>query len=290
MAKRTGNDRNNYLNGTAGDDVMKGLGGDDVLIGNAGDDKIFGGDGVDELDGRTGNDKLYGGAGTDIMLVSSGNDVIDGGGGVDMLNLRNANTGIAVSLADHQVTFSDSTGTGTTHFKNVEILQGGAFDDVLTGDAQRNMLRGGYGDDTLAGGDGNDYVFGGDGKEIMTGGNGKDGFLFGAVANADNFDEVEDFSAPDDWLAFDNLIFEDLKAAAGSTKRYYAEITTRNIDADQFQAGEGHDAETADVRILYDSTDGILYYDADGSGSGEAEAIAYIGQGHNLSADDIFVF
>jgi Ca2+-binding RTX toxin-like protein len=289
MAKRTGNDRNNYLNGTAGDDVIKGLGGDDVLIGNAGNDRIYGGDGVDELDGGAGNDKLFGDAGTDIMLVSSGNDMIDGGSGVNMLNLRNANQGISMSLADHFVAFSGSTGTGTTEFKNVAVVQGSSFDDELTGDAFRNMLRGGYGDDTLWGGDGNDYIFGADGQEVLTGGNGRDGFLFGAVANANNFDQVVDFS-DDDWLAFDNLFFEDLKAAAGSTKRYYAEITTRNLDVDQFQAGEGHAALTADVRIIYDSADGILYYDADGSGAGEAQAIADIGVNHDLSAADIFVF
>jgi Ca2+-binding RTX toxin-like protein len=194
-----------------------------------------------------------------------------------------------MSLADHSVTFSDSTGTGTTEFKNVAILQGGSFDDVLTGDEYRNMLRGAYGDDTLSGGDGDDYVFGGDGQEILTGGNGNDGFLFGAVAKAENFDEVVDFGG-DDWLAFDNLIFEDLKAEPGSTKQRYVEIVTRNIDTDQFQAGEGHVAETADVRLIYDSADGILYYDADGSGAGEAEAIADIGMNHALSAADIFVF
>jgi len=290
MAKRIGNDRNNYLNGGGANDLIKGLGGDDVLLGNGGNDRIYGGDGVDELDGGKGNDRLFGDAGNDIMLVSSGDDMIDGGSGVNVLNFRNANRGITVSLADQTVSFSDSTGSGTTQFKNVAILQGGSFDDVMTGDAGRNMLRGSYGDDTLSGGDGNDYVFGGDGQETLTGGNGKDGFLFGAVVNADNFDQVTDFTVGEDWLAFDNLIFEDLKAEPGSTKRVYVEIVSRNIDVDQFQAGEGHVAATADVRIIYDSADGILYYDADGSGAGEAQAIADIGVNHVLTAEDIFVF
>lgn len=288
MANKTGNNRNNYINGTAADDVIKGLGGDDVLIGNAGNDRLFGGAGVDELNGSTGNDKLYGDAGNDIMLVSSGNDTIDGGAGINVLNFRYASKGVNVSLADHYVNFTDSTGSGTTHFKNVEILQGGSFNDRLIGDINRNMLRGSYGNDMLMGVDGDDYLFGGDGHENMTGGRGKDGFLFGAVANAANVDTVKDFSDQDDWLAFDDLIFTDLKSSGPG--EVYTEIVTRQIDASQFQAGVGHAAETADIRIIYDSSNGILYYDGNGSGAGGLKEIADIGKNLDLTAADIFVF
>jgi serralysin len=288
MANKTGNDKNNSIKGTADNDVLKGLGGDDLLIGGQGNDRLYGGDDLDELDGGYGNDKLYGESGNDILLVSSGDDMLDGGAGINVLNFRNIYKNVTVSLADGYFKFTDGMGTHTTHFKNVEILQGGSFNDRLIGDVHRNMLRGAEGNDVLMAVDGDDYLFGGLGHETMTGGRGKDGFLFGAEATGENFDKVRDFSDKDDWLAFDSLVFKGLKGAGASTE--YVEIVTRQLDADQFQAGQGHAAETADVRIIYDESNGILYYDSNGSKAGGLGEIADLGEHHDLSASDIFVF
>src|SRR5690606_2102483 len=56
MAVRTGNDRNNEINGTRGNDKLSGRGGHDELDGNAGSDRLYGNAGHDELDGDQGND------------------------------------------------------------------------------------------------------------------------------------------------------------------------------------------------------------------------------------------
>lgn len=94
MAKIDGNDRPNDLNGTSGDDVIRGFGGNDELDGRGGNDRLLGGTGNDELDGDAGNDTLVGGSGNDeldggkgndLLRGGSGNDEIDGGRGNDML-------------------------------------------------------------------------------------------------------------------------------------------------------------------------------------------------------------
>lgn len=94
MAVRTGNNRNNEINGTNGDDRLVGRGGHDELDGNGGGDKLYGNGGHDELDGGSGNDLLEGGSGNDDLdggfgadrlFGGSGNDELDGDSGNDVL-------------------------------------------------------------------------------------------------------------------------------------------------------------------------------------------------------------
>jgi Ca2+-binding RTX toxin-like protein len=289
MANKTGNDKNNVLDGTRGDDVIKGMGGEDTLLGRGGNDQLHGGTGDDTLSGDTGNDKAFGEAGNDLLYVSEGKDVLDGGGGANILSFYYIYQGMKISLADHAVTFHTGRGSNTTHFSNVQALQGSAFNDTLTGDAHGNLLLGSFGDDVLKGADGDDYLVGGDGREIMTGGRGSDGFLFGATTAEENFDRVRDFSDKDDWLAFDDKSYKGIKGTDAGHE-WTGILTARHIDAGQFQTGHGHEAGTADVRIIYDDANGTLYYDGNGSGAGGLGEIANIGRHHELTAGDIFVF
>jgi uncharacterized protein len=80
------------VNGTAGEDVLRGLlgndtlnglGGHDLLIGGLGRDKLNGGDGNDVLFGDLGDDILSGGAGKDVLFGGLGNDTLSGGTGAD---------------------------------------------------------------------------------------------------------------------------------------------------------------------------------------------------------------
>lgn len=73
------------LGGTAGADVMCGLGGDDRLVGHGGADVIRGGVGDDRLVGRGGADVIRGGAGDDRLVGRAGNDLIKGGDGDDLM-------------------------------------------------------------------------------------------------------------------------------------------------------------------------------------------------------------
>jgi Ca2+-binding RTX toxin-like protein len=80
---------NNPIEGTAGDDVIVGLGGSDFIEGQGGDDTICGGPGQDYLFGEVetvdldhaviglaGNDRLDGGPGDDGLIGNTGDDAL----------------------------------------------------------------------------------------------------------------------------------------------------------------------------------------------------------------------
>ncbi|MCZ8375716.1 MAG: calcium-binding protein [Beijerinckiaceae bacterium] len=71
-----GDDRDNILEGGAGNDYIVGFGGSNIL---------FGGDGNDRLFGQEGNDRIFGGAGNDLLAGFRGDDLLDGGDGDDRL-------------------------------------------------------------------------------------------------------------------------------------------------------------------------------------------------------------
>jgi Ca2+-binding RTX toxin-like protein len=71
------------LVGTAGDDVICGLGGADVVRGQGGDDVLLGGAGADRLYGASGDDVILGDAGDDRLYGGNGDDRLDGGPGRD---------------------------------------------------------------------------------------------------------------------------------------------------------------------------------------------------------------
>ncbi|MDO9468308.1 MAG: tandem-95 repeat protein [Thiobacillus sp.] len=73
------------LNGTNGNDLIRGYAGNDTINGGDGNDMIYGGAGNDTLNGGNGNDWLYGGVGTDTLNGGGGNDTLIGGAGNDTL-------------------------------------------------------------------------------------------------------------------------------------------------------------------------------------------------------------
>ena len=74
MAKITGTNNGERLDGTKADDEINLLGGDDTCVANLGNDTVYGGDGNDKLNGGTGADTLYGGLGNDTLVGHSGSD------------------------------------------------------------------------------------------------------------------------------------------------------------------------------------------------------------------------
>lgn len=69
------------INGTNGNNTLRGTRRDDDIDGRGGNDTLFGLGGNDDLEGGAGNDKLYGGAGNDDLEGGAGNDSLDGGAG-----------------------------------------------------------------------------------------------------------------------------------------------------------------------------------------------------------------
>ena len=129
------------------------------------------------------------------------------------------------------------------------------------------------GDDRLYGGAGDDLLDGGLGADMLTGGAGEDAFRFSSALGAGNVDWVKDFQSGDDLVLLDSLIF----ANAGSAGV---------LGFGAFRSSAAGASLDADDRIIYDTDDGALYYDADGVGSIDAVEFARLGVGLDLTAND----
>ncbi|MFK7734392.1 MAG: calcium-binding protein [Pirellulaceae bacterium] len=200
------------LNGTRGNDDLRGGSGDDVLNGGRGSDDLRGGSGDDVLRGGLGHDDLRGGSGDDVLSGGRGNDELRGGSGNDFLNGgRGDDTAVfSGDRSDYEFEqlengdFVISGEDGTTTVRNVEnfkfadgefsvdsLVEGINLSEApeagaeLEGGGDDDILIGGEGDDSLSGGDGNDVLFGGGGNDVIDGGDGEDVVVF--EGNADDF-------------------------------------------------------------------------------------------------------
>lgn len=155
----------------------------------------------------------------------------------------------------------------------------GAGHDVLDGKEGNDLLVGGSGRDTLRGGGGNDTLSGGAEKDTLVGGSGNDRFCFNTSLNASiNVDRVNDFVVGDDMIQLENAVFTALSR-------------TGALAPGQLRVGVGITAAAdANDYLIYNSTTGALYYDADGSGAASgAVQFAIMGAGLALTSDYFFV-
>ena len=133
--------------GTAGADLMLGLGGNDDLQGGAGMDRLYGGVGNDILEGGDNGDKFFGGEDYDTISYASSDDFVD------------------VNLRDRTFDGGHAEGDSMSTSASIEGIIGSGHDDTLTGDEGVNTLTGGLGNDTLEGGEGDDFLEGGGGTD-----------------------------------------------------------------------------------------------------------------------------
>nr|WP_316654903.1 calcium-binding protein [uncultured Gellertiella sp.] len=272
------------VQGSGLDDKIFGSAGNNKLEGEEGNDTIFGNAGKDVLSGWTGNDKLYGGTEEDALIGAAGDDLLDGGEGDDDMQGGAGNDTYVVDSANDNVDEANEGGSGTDTVQayiSYSLVNGvhllgvvenltliGADNTSATGNAVANRLVGNGGNNRLDGGLGNDK---------LTGGAGKDSFVFSTKLNASaNIDHITDFYGPDDTFELDHKIFSKLK--------------TGNLAANAFVANTSGTATHATDRIVYNSANGKLYYDADGNGSGAAMLIAVLDNHAKLAAADFHVF
>jgi Ca2+-binding RTX toxin-like protein len=221
--------------------------------GNLLDNLIFanGASGVSSVDGGAGNDTLsylY----AAIAGVTSGNAPTTSGVTLNLGGAVNANGYVTASGA-----------FGADLIKGIENLTGSAYADSLTGDASNNALAGGAGNDSLSGGAGLDILAGELGKDTLSGGLGADKFLFNVLETTANRDTITDFLvAETDKIQFSKTVFAGF-ATTGA-------VSTAMLAIDGA-------AQTTSTRLIYNNTSGILSYDADGSGAGQAIEVALIG-------------
>ncbi|SEM46890.1 Hemolysin-type calcium-binding repeat-containing protein [Syntrophus gentianae] len=147
-----------------------------------------------------------------------------------------------------------------------DILYGYGGNDTLDGGTGNDYMAGGDGKDKLKGGAGNDTLNGGLGNDMLTGGDGLDLFDFTTALNATtNKDTITDFSVIDDTIRLENSIMTGLGT------------TTGVLAAGAFHSGTVNTATQADDRIIYNTSTGGLFYDADGTGLTAGVQIVAIG-------------
>src|SRR5262249_50880425 len=121
----------------------------------------------------------------------------------------------------------------------------------------------------------NDTLAGGAGHDTLTGGAGADHFVFASINAADS-DTIADFLSVDDTISLDNSVL----TAVG------ADGALANAAVWSSATGVAHDA---DDRIIYNTTTGQLFYDADGNGAGAAVLLATLTAHPAINAGDIFI-
>jgi Ca2+-binding RTX toxin-like protein len=131
---------------------------------------------------------------------------------------------------------------------------------------------GGDGLDTLNGNGGDDLLIGNAGSDRLTGGAGADRFRFLTVN--ERIDTIVDFVVADDTI----------EVAAGFGGGLMAGSP---IGSNQFVISSS--AVDSSDRFIYDSSNGSLWFDRDGTGSNSQVKIATLSTGLSLTTDDILV-
>lgn len=284
---------NNLLAGRGGADELRGWAGDDLYyVEDAGDsvvenvddgfDTIRTGlsiyvmpDNVERLEGlASGGQRLTGNAGNNIITGGVGVDWINGGGGRDEMAGGRGTDIYFVDRSDDIVQeFADggtdivyatvSYSIATTFVENL-TLTGAAHSDGI-GNSLYNIL---------VGSSGNNILDARGGIDILTGRGGQDQFRFTTPLGPGNVDTITDFNPLQDSIALSRAVF----GAAGPAGA---------LNPDAFVVGQ--QASEADDRIIYDSSTGNLFYDADGTGAGAAMLFAKLPNLPELTSTDFLI-
>lgn len=146
------------VNGEEGNDYIATSGGDDTISGGPGDDRINAGGGNNTVWGDNRDEEHLPAGGHDTISTLGGNDIVYGGGGNDELYVGGGDDHAYGGFGD------DLIGGGTGH----DELYGGAGNDTISGDAGNDLIVGNDGDDTLLGRTGRDVLIGGLGADQIS--------------------------------------------------------------------------------------------------------------------------
>ncbi|MFM7881775.1 MAG: beta strand repeat-containing protein [Microcystis panniformis] len=284
---------NNTIQAGDGQDLVFGLAGNDSITGGADEDCLFGGAGDDTFFANLSEaefDDLQGGSGTDTLQRTTnggqGNLVLNqflATNGIEQVNLDagGSNRNIDGNASDNILDFSATTflsgsvfgqgGNDTITATNsaTRTYDGGAGNDVLNGGSVADSLIGGADNDTISGGGGNDTIVGGAGADSLTGGGGSDRFVFNNAA--EGIDTITDFDPTATTGDLFNVSSSGFATIGGPG----------TLAATRFTLGAA--ATTANHRFIYDSSNGNLWFDSDGTGATAQVQIAQLSTGLALS-------
>lgn len=204
------------------------------LTGNELAQTIIGNDGANILDSGTGaNDVMIGRLGNDTYIVRNAGDSITetAGQGTDRV-LAGVSYTLAAGVSVENLSTDSTPGTSDINLTGNEQIQ------TVVGNAGDNLLYGRLGNDLLIGGGGNDK------------------FAFDTALNAaTNLDTINDFVVGSDQVQLDNAVV-------------FAGLANGAVPAGQFRSGAGITTPAdGDDHLIYNTTNGALYYDADGTGA-----------------------
>jgi len=291
----TGNSAANTLTGDAGNDRLVGGAGADTLRGGAGNDSYVIdvttdiitenlNEGIDTVESAitytlsaanvenltlTGTSAING-TGNSLNNLLTGNsaaNTLTGGAGDDTYVIGTGDSVVEAASAGIDTVQSSITYTLTNNVENLSLTGTTALNG--TGNTLNNILTGNSAANTLSGSGGNDS---------LSGGLGADSFVFDAVLSASsNNDIITDFSVVDDTIKLENAVFAKF-------------TTTGALAAGSFVSGAGAVALDSNDYLIYDSSDGSLYYDADGNGAGaRVEFVSLTGNPALTAADFVII-
>ncbi|MEH2333956.1 hypothetical protein [Nostoc sp.] len=189
---------------------------------------------------------------------SPGNKVIFAGGGDDNISL----SGVAGNHYINGGAGSDILFGGS----GADKIDGGSDDDNLLGGNGDDILFGSSGKDILSGDNGNDYLQGDSGDDILTGGAGSDKFAFATGSKFDirelGVDIINDFTPDQDNIQLSKYTFTALSNSVFPTALNSADFATVTNDTL---------AAVSSAKIVYNSVNGSLFYNPNGSADGFAD-------------------
>jgi Ca2+-binding RTX toxin-like protein len=253
----TGNELDNYIQGSIFRNTLFGLDGDDYLTGLGGGDLLYGGMGNDTYEITDATDSI-------IEEVDAGTDTVFAYTSVTLWeNVENLTLYTNFQDPDYPSPQDDPlNGTGNQ------------LDNTITGNNASNVLSGKRGNDTLLGEAGDDRLVGGVGEDILTGGDGADRFY--RWRSGTGVDTFTDFQVGEDLLYF-------------SAKGFGGDLVSGGVLGEE-QFSLGTSATTESNRFIYDTDTGNLFFDIDGIGDRAQVQIANLSPGLALSNTDIYIF
>ena len=210
------------------------------------------------ITGGSSGDQLSGTAQSDIFNGFIGADTINGGGGDDTIRLT------ATSL--------DLNRAANAQIVNIEKVSAATATAGVMIDLSKQMER-----IDIIGGAGDDSLIGGASTDNLTGGGGADHFIFNGMPASIGMDKIIDFTPNIDKLELNHLVFTGLSAVGQlQAAKFWSSPTAMS-------------AHVAEDRIVYNSTTGAVYYDADGLGGAAGVQILSLVSHPLLTANDILI-
>ncbi|NEQ41257.1 MAG: DUF4347 domain-containing protein [Okeania sp. SIO3I5] len=260
---------------------------------------ILGTPGSDRLTGTDNGDTFSGGEGNDTYIINNSADIIieEGNAGIDT-----AESSITYRLPSNVenlvLTGENINGSGNSRNNYIagsdgenkivggrgnDALLGASGADTIIGSIGNDILLGGAGNDILEGRSGRDRLNGGAGNDTLTGGASKDKFIFNTnqpfKAEDLGTDIITDFQENRDKILLDRDTFTAINSLPGEGFSIVEEFEVVSSDAQ---------AETVAGVIIYNQTNGNLFYNQNGvaNGFGEGGLFANVTNTPELESSD----